>query len=131
MKSLILLTALFALFLSSCAAAPPSQTELDTADYGTHISQEDAQALAEGFLTGHLKDPGSAQYQWGTVYKGYLTHAPIHGGRHVFGYILEVQVNAKNSYGGYVGFKPYRFVFYNGSIKTVYGDRDGYMMKIM
>jgi len=97
---------------------------LASADYGNPIAQEGAQKLATEFLSNRLKDPLSAQYQWGVVYKGWIRNAPIHGAGLVFGYVLDVSVNAKNSFGGYVGFKQYRFVFYNGSIKTVYGPKE-------
>lgn len=121
--------------LNGCALGPPTQEELANADYGTPITQERAERLAKDFLSRRLKDPYSAQYQWGTVSKGWIRNAPIHGGGLVFGYKLDVSVNAKNSYGGYVGFKPYIFIFHNGSIKTVYGQQEldggnSYMGKI-
>lgn len=112
------------LILAACATGPPTQEELATADYGSIISQEDAQRKAQSFISSSLKDPNSAQYQWGNVEKGWIRHAPAYGGGLVFGYILDVNVNAKNSFGGYVGFKPYQFVFYNGVIKTVYGQQE-------
>jgi|SaaInl5LU_22_DNA_1037371.scaffolds.fasta_scaffold27240_2 hypothetical protein len=121
-KNILMLT-MICFILSACASRPPTSEELASADYGSIISQTDAQKQAERFFSNMLKDPYSVQYQWGSVYQGWMRHAPIHGGGLVFGYILEVNVNAKNSYGGYVGFKPYRFVFYNGTIKTVYGQQ--------
>jgi hypothetical protein len=108
-------------FLSSCAMGPPSHAELISADYGSPITQEIAQRLAKNFLSARFKDPRSAQYEWGIVHKGWIREAPLHGRKLVFGYKLDVRVNAKNSFGGYVGFKPYTFIFYNGLIKTVYG----------
>jgi hypothetical protein len=121
--------------LNACALGPPTQEELTNADYGTPITQERAERLAKDFLSRQLKDPYSAQYQWGIVSTGWIRNAPIHGGGLVFGYKLDVSVNGKNSYGGYVGFKPYMFIFYNGSIKTVYGQQEldggsSYMGKI-
>ena len=38
--------------------------------------------------------------------------------------MLPADVNAKNSFGGYVGYKPYHFSFYNGILKNVYAERD-------
>lgn len=47
--------------------------------------------------------------------KGFFQNrAPlIEGGKvaTVYGWIVNVSINAKNSYGGYVGFKPYSFLF--------------------
>jgi hypothetical protein len=53
-----------------------------------------------------LKDPSSAQIQNVRVigrsgmYKGL-----VNGGGHEYGWMIEFQVNAKNSFGGYVGFR--------------------------
>jgi len=118
--------------LSACASGPPTEEELAAADYGEPISQEHAQQMAEQFLSQWLYDPNSAQYQWDKIFKGYLRHPPIHGGGVVFGYILDVNVNSKSKLGFYTGFKPFRFVFYSGTLKTVYGQQAGasYMVKI-
>lgn len=129
------LVTFIALILSACATGPPTQEEFAKADYGRVVTQDEAQPLAEIFLSKRLKDSYSAQYEWGNVYKSWIRHAPAHGGGLVFGYILDVKVNAKNSFGGYVGFKPYRFVYKNGDIVTVYGQKslDGgasYMAKL-
>jgi hypothetical protein len=130
----LLLVVLSSVLLSSCATGPPTKIELESADYGSSITQNEAQKLAEKFLYQHLKDPYSAKCNWSNVYKGWLREAIINGSGLIFGYILDVDVNAKNSYGGYVGIKKYHFVFYNGSIKTVYGPKEmdgrSYMGKI-
>jgi hypothetical protein len=36
------------------------------------------------------------------------------------GYMVDVEVNAKNSFGGYVGFKPYMVFFSGESIYRVH-----------
>lgn len=50
---------------------------------------------------------------------------------------MNCNVNAKNSYGGYVGAKPYAFTFRNGSLVRVLGWQEfagspgtGYMGKL-
>lgn len=98
---------------------PPTAEELASADYGLPIDQANAESQAEAFFLGVLKDPDSAQYQWNPVYKGYYRDAPILGGALTWGYLLEGGVNAKNSYGGYTGYKAYTFVFHNGEIALV------------
>ena len=121
-----LLTIFFSAFLGACASlAPPSAEEIEKADYGILMSQENAQITAQAFLDKHLKDPRSAQYEWGESYKAWLRRGIIHGGGKIFGYRLDVDVNAKNSYGGYTGFKKYVFMFYNGAIKVVYAEQTG------
>ena len=114
----------FILTLAGCAATPPTQEELESADYGAPISQQDAKRQATEFFQSHLRDPGSAQYRWTQVERGWLRHAPIHGGRIVYGYKLDVDVNAKNAFGGYVGFRKYSFIFRNGKIETIYAEQD-------
>jgi hypothetical protein len=105
---------------SACASGRPSAEELATADYGSPISQEEAQTMAERWLEDNLKDPFSAQIRWAPVEKGLVRDAPIRGGSIHFGYLLDAEINAKNSYGAYVGFRPYRFFFINGRIFSVY-----------
>jgi len=37
---------------------------------------------------------------------------------------MEASINAKNSFGGYVGFKPYVFMFKNGDLEHVWGQQE-------
>ena len=123
-----------ALLAVSCASAPPRPEELAGADYGSPITQEDAQASAQAFLKRHLKDPSSAQVDWGGVNRGWMREAPIHGNKLRFGYMLTASVNAKNSFGAYTGYKPYQFFFFNGALVSVYAEQENrgttYMGKI-
>ena len=122
MKALVLASLLC--IAASCKSGPPTAEELANADYGNPISQEDAESLAEGWLNQYLKDPMSAQIQWQPVSPGWFRDAPIAGGGLNWGYKLDGSVNAKNSFGGYVGARPYYFMFYNGVLKHVYGQKD-------
>ena len=121
-SNLYMLSFVFVLSVLSigCASAP-SQEQLDTADYGSPISQLEAERKAKVWLKGHLKDPNSAEIDWGVVEPGWIRDAPIQGGGFVFGYRLDSQVNAKNSFGGYTGYKPYIFLFYYGEFKRILG----------
>lgn len=115
--------ALSGFLLSACVigpSGPPTKEELASADYGSYVTQYEARRKAKEFFADYLKDPYSAQYQWGTIEKGWIREAPISGGNLIFGYILRVNVNAKNSYGAYIGYKPYVFIFYDSSIKNAY-----------
>ena len=87
---------------------------------GRPISQEDVERSAKSWIEAVLKDPMSAQYKWSDVQKGWTRDAPIEGGDLHFGYKLVVDVNAKNEYGGYTGFKPYTFLFKNGFMLRIY-----------
>lgn len=110
--------------ISGCAGGPPSQEELTKADYGTPISQEDAQARALEFLKRVLKDPDSAKIDWSPVSPGWWREASAHGGGLKFGYILNANINGKNSYGAYIGYKPYRFMFFNGTLTSAYAEQN-------
>lgn len=108
------------LLTSGCVGGPPTQEELARADYGTPISQEDAQRQALEFLKGALINADSAKIDWSPVRSGWLREA--RGLK--FGYILDLKINAKNSDGAYIGYKPYRFMFFNGTIVNVYAERE-------
>jgi len=51
-----------------------------------------------------LKDPDSAQYQHWVLAKGYSECKPP-----VYGWIVSVQVNAKNGFGAFTGYQPQLF----------------------
>jgi hypothetical protein len=123
-KYLFWIVGALVVLVTGCASMPPTPEELARADYGPQISQEDAEAKAMGFLRQYLKDPESAKVEWGTVQKGWMREARIYGGQLRFGYILSANINAKNSFGGYTGYKAYQFTFFNGSIVSIYAQKE-------
>ncbi|WP_426287492.1 hypothetical protein [Luteibacter sp. E-22] len=123
---------LFFAALAACAggmtacARMPAQAEVASLQYGPPIAQEDAEAQAKAYLSKHLKDPYSAVFTWQKVDKGWVKAPPILGGGIDAGWVLKGTVNARNSFGGYVGARPYQFMFYNGSLSHVWAaDNDG------
>ena len=64
------------LLIGGCAGGPPTQEELAKADYGTPISQEDAQERALEFLKRVLKDPDSAKIDWAPVSRWVVERSP-------------------------------------------------------
>lgn len=108
---------------SGCASAPTAE-QLANADYGTPMMQADAEAVAEEWLRYQLFDAESARFEWDGVERGWIREAPIHGGQLRFGYQLTGRINAKNRMGGYVGFKPYLFLFFDGEIGSVYSGKE-------
>lgn len=86
---------------------------------GPPITQQNAQAQATTFMKTYLKDPLSAQYEWKTITPAWIHMQPTAFHPRMYGYALEALVNAKNSYGGYVGFVPFRFFFRDGALKQV------------
>lgn len=90
--------------------AKPTEAELLTADYGKPQTKEQVAALLEIFtasIKSKLKDPASAQIRFlkKTNNKSWLFKWTLGkpGYKKLFGYSLCLAVNAKNSYGGYVG----------------------------
>jgi len=118
MKKLFALLVLFTLVatLSGCAA-PLTQEELASADYGKYPS--DYENIIKSYMDIRLKDPDSARYQFlNTPQTGWNRL----GGKK-FGYIVCVYINAKNSFGGYVGNRINYFMINNGNvIDALHGD---------
>lgn len=78
-------------------------------DYGVPPPANHCEIEAQ-MIRASLKDPGSAQFEWGEVTRdaiqsGFASPTPILIWR------SDVRVNAKNSFGGYVGFAPYHFAW--------------------
>ena len=110
------------LFLGGCLRLPTDE-ELRNADYGTPISQDEAEKIARVVIGSTLKDPQSAQYSWLPIERGWLyTYSVWSGEMHAFGYLLEGTVNAKNAFGGYVGQRVYKVLFHNGKVIRMDGE---------
>jgi hypothetical protein len=112
------------LALAACQSGPPTADELSRADYGTPIAQEEAEAKATDWLGTVLKDPDSLRAEWEPIEKGWQRDF---GGDLYFGYRLAASINARNSFGGYVGAQPYVFMFFNGALAHVWKPTDGGM----
>lgn len=118
-KSLRQIVVLFLAFLLvSCARLQPvNPTIAANADYGEYPDKYEE--IVKDYFSSRLKDPYSAVYGIGKPYKAYLREAPARGGEpSAFGYIVEVGVNAKNSFGGYVGEQYYKLFIRNNFVKT-------------
>ncbi len=105
--------------LVGCACTRPDQNATNAAHYGGYVSQETGERLAKAYFREILKDPYSAQYRFDRITRGWIQDAPIDGCKTHYGYLLRVGVNAKNSYGGYTGEKPYAFIIRDGGIVKV------------
>lgn len=101
--------------MTGCASGP-TQQDIANADYGSAVSQDHAETRIKQYFNGTLKDPSSAQYQFSQVQKGYIIGSAAEGKPLFAGYIISVNVNAKNSYGGYTGNQGYQFLFQNGAL---------------
>lgn len=111
MKKLILMA--LTIFIFGCAAAPPTSEQIATADYGSYPTNYE-NAIKSAFEK-ILKDPYSAHYSnWRGPSKAW--RIPAMSRFTYFGYRICVDVNAKNSFGGYVGNRMYYFLLKNGQI---------------
>lgn len=85
--------------LSGCAG--PDVATMKAADYGPYPA--DYQAVIADYHAHTLKDPESARVQYlGGPVKGYIKANPIARDA-TYGYLVCMDVNAKNSFGGYTG----------------------------
>jgi hypothetical protein len=114
MRNGILLAAIAAVAISGCATAPSADEEA-RADYGEMPT--DFQTPIKAYLDQNLKDPASVQLRnWTIPVKSWIRDAPIAGRALHFGWVVNVDVNAKNSYGGYRGFQTYQFMLHGNMI---------------
>lgn len=110
---------------SGCATVPPSASDIASIGYGAPLTIDWQAAIKQWFL-GYLKDPLTAQYIFAhPPQQGWARKPPIEGSQLLLGYAVLVRVNAKNSYGAYIGFQPYLFIFRNNQIVYVFGPQMG------
>ncbi|MEN3113094.1 hypothetical protein ACFONG_16005 [Uliginosibacterium paludis] len=112
-----IVTALVAAALLVGCASAPTQEEISRADYGQPMSQQECLSISEAAIANQLKDPSSAQFRnEPPCYTGWVSSVPLMGLRAAFGYVQRGEVNGKNSFGGYVGFRPYLVLIKNGVV---------------
>lgn len=105
-------------FLSSCTFSLPAATPQQIAAAGGYGSPPtgDWRSVAKAWFLKELKDPFSAQYQFSEPTPGYAWWE----GHFFVGWEVLVQVNAKNSFGAYIGFQPYLLLFRNNHLLVVF-----------
>lgn len=124
----ILATATVVFGLTGCASGP-TQQQLDQAYYGSETPQEECESIATRAINARLKDPGSAQYNFGVCEKGWLSSVPIMGYPVEYGYYIRGRVNARNSFGGYTGYKEFVVLTRDGApVRAALADNDGMML---
>lgn len=114
------------LFLSGCATTnstyAPTDEEIDKASYGEKPTQY--KQRIETYVKSSLIDTESAQFtNYSEPKKDWLAKFEGFGGVKYFSWLVCVEVNAKNRYGGYVGRKPYFFIFQGNEI--IYAQTNG------
>jgi len=97
-------------------------------DFGQRPSNFE-QAVKEYFYP-KLKDGESARYIFSEPIKAYRNDGALFGGEISWsGWLVDVQINSKNGFGGYTGFKKYIVIFENGYIKEYYEGDDPVLLK--
>lgn len=86
-------------------------------------SPEFADAKAKSYILSRLKDPDSAQFRTiSAPYAAYTNSLWMLGaGGEItwIGWAVDVEYNAKNSFGGYVGFTCATVMFSHGNVRTI------------
>lgn len=109
------------LCLSACATVKtPAAGDMANADFGQPMTQAQVEEQVHIFFDATLKDPGSAQIMCGNFKTGWMKDRAIFAKTVTYGYRIDCQVNAKNSYGGYTGFKSYKFLARDGRLQLGY-----------
>ncbi len=103
--------ALIMLLIASCASLPTPE-QAATADYGSYPNNYED--IVKDYFAKTLKDPDSVKYQSISTPKKFWLGDKFTGAR--FGYLVCVTLNAKNSYGGYVGYQTDGLLIRNGLI---------------
>ncbi len=100
--------------LSGCATGPTPQ-QLANADYGPPPPANYKDLVKKEFEL-QLIDPVSAIYRFNEPSQGYIKASPLYGTQLTFGWRACGLINAKNRFGGYVGWEPFFVLFKNKSI---------------
>ena len=101
----------FSLAVSSCGLSSyaPTPTELAAADYGK--KPVNYEPIIKAFISETLIDPESARFtKFSVPSKNWLSKFEGFSYQKYFGWLVCVDVNAKNRYGGYVGRKRNYFI---------------------
>jgi len=107
---------LMLIYVNGCASVAISPEELQKADHG--IYPENYKELIYQYFESRLKNPFSAKFRYiEKPQKAYRRFPTVQGGgNRILGYLVYVDVNAKNSYGGYTGWEEFRFLIRDGQI---------------
>ncbi|MDF0667031.1 MAG: hypothetical protein P0119_13280 [Nitrospira sp.] len=110
--------ALFLLLTLGCITSPIPLTseQIASADYGNVPVSPTYQDAIKRLMQGILLDPDAARYQF--VGEPQRCYAYLSGVRKppAFGYLAQVEINAKSMMGFYVGKQTYRFLIKNDKL---------------
>jgi hypothetical protein len=106
----------FVMGLVGCADVPPTPQQVASIGYGSPLPAN-YKVIIQDYLNTHLKDPFSAVVTWRYApVQTWIRNAPMQGSQLILGWKVVCDVNAKNSFGAYTGFKPYLFMIRDGAV---------------
>lgn len=121
-KLTVLLWCLACLTIIGCVTLPTAD-QLTQADYGPF--PQNWKSDIANYLRSTLKDPDSAETTVDKDNAKPKKYCYGHGGlfgNTQYGWCNAIQVNAKNSYGAYMGYKDMIFCWSNGAMDSTVGD---------
>ena len=104
------------LILTGCVSTP-THSQLSQLDYGTPPA--DYETTIKQYFDGVLIDPHATYYNFDSPYKFWYNDRSFLGGQLYAGYMVRVNVNSKNKFGGYNGEETYGFIMKDGRIIRV------------
>ena len=102
----------------------PTEEEIANADYGAPIAQDEAEGVAVKWLGQFLDYPKEMTLWWEPVFPTWIRDPYSHGGTVHWGYRLQGLVKAKGGNSIYSTKREYYFLFYNGTLITVHGQKN-------
>ena len=104
-----------AALIAGCAGrAKPTPEQAAQADHGRF--PQNYKKLVQDHMALSLKDPYSAHYKFGKKPFMYWAPARYRSSPIVFGWLVCFEVNAKNGFGAYTGYKPHLALLRNGHV---------------
>lgn len=111
-KRVLATAILLSLVTSAEAAKPPKYNS------GVPLPTEEVyRPIIKGMIDGILRDPYSAVYKWGDPYQITCKKDLFRTAERWRGWAININVNAKNAYGGYAGASDYYVMFMSDGIK--------------
>ena len=113
MRKLRHLVVLVAISTALSGCATPTREQLADADYGS--PPDGFEEIIKSYLFRALKDPASAQYNFNSLPTKTWSRKGF-GSSFIYGWGVCALINAKNSFGAYVGYQPQFFLIRDGRV---------------
>lgn len=79
--------------------------------------ESDYKPMVKGAIERMLRDPDSARFEWSPPYQITCDKGLYRTKKRWQGWAMDVNVNAKNAFGGYTGFQPYLIMFESDGVR--------------